>query len=378
MQPAPEAPRQGPLKPRGRRKLWIGLAVAVALLAGVGLWQRQRLTAGRDVTPFTVETRSGTLPGLISATGELSAVKRVNISPRRQGLMMELFVDEGDRVVEGQALARMDDGDLNDRIQELQANLRSAQAEQRRSASELRRNEPLYRQGAISFDDLERFRADDEVRRMAVTSARERLQQRGVEASELIVRAPFNGVISQRFADPGAFVTPTTTASSTAGASSSSIVELSQGLEVLARVPESDLGRLRPGMAATVRVETFPDRRFEARVREIAPRAVKQDNVTSFEVKLQLLEPSPELRIGMTADVDFQAGQLQADMILPTVAVVTEDGRPGVLLVGPKQTPTFQPVELGVSSGKDTQILSGLEPGARVFIDLPPWAKQRD
>jgi HlyD family secretion protein len=84
-------PPVGPLKPRGRRKLWIGLVVAVALLAGVGLWQRQRLTAGRDVTPFTVETRSGTLPGVISATGELSAVKRVNISPRRQGLLMELY-----------------------------------------------------------------------------------------------------------------------------------------------------------------------------------------------------------------------------------------------------------------------------------------------
>ena len=352
--------------------------VAVALLAGVGLWQRQRLSAGRDVTPFTVETRSGTLPGVISATGELSAVKRVNISPRRQGLMMELYVDEGDRVVKGQALALMDDGDLTDRIQEAQANLRSAQAEQRRSASELRRNEPLYREGAISFDDLERFRAEDQVRLMAVNAARERLQQRQVEARELVVRAPFDGVISQRFADPGSFVTPTTSASSTAGASSSSIVELSQGLEVLAKVPESDLGRLSPGMPAQVRVETFPDRRYSARIREIAPRAVKEDNVTSFEVKLQLMEPATELRIGMTADVDFQAGQLQADMILPTVAVVTENGRPGVLLVGSNQKPTFQPVELGVSSGKDSQILSGIKPGDRVFIDLPPWAKDRN
>jgi pyruvate/2-oxoglutarate dehydrogenase complex dihydrolipoamide acyltransferase (E2) component len=121
---------------------------------------------------------------------------------------MELYVDEGDRVVKGQALALMDDGDLTDRIQEAQANLRSAQAEQRRSASELRRNEPLYREGAISFDDLERFRAEDQVRLMAVNAARERLQQRQVEARELIVRAPFDGVISQRFADPGSFVTP--------------------------------------------------------------------------------------------------------------------------------------------------------------------------
>ena len=358
--------------------MWIGLAVAVALLAGVGLWQRQRLTAGRDVSEFTVETRSGTLPGVISATGELSAVKRVNISPRRQGLMMKLYVDEGDRVVKGQALALMDDGDLTDRIQEAQANLRSAQAEQRRSASELRRNEPLYREGAISFDDLERFRAEDQVRLMAVNAARERLQQRQVEAKELVVRAPFDGVISQRFADPGAFVTPTTTASTTAGASSSSIVELSQGLEVLAKVPESDLGRLTRGMPAKIRVETFPDRRFAARIREIAPRAVKEDNVTSFEVKLELLDPAPELRIGMTADVDFQAGQLQADMIVPTVAVVTENGRPGVLLVGPDQEPTFQPVELGVSSGKDSQILGGIKSGDRVFIDLPPWSKERN
>ena len=196
---------------------------------------------------------------------------------------------------------------------------------------------------------------------MAVRAARERVEQRLVERDELIVRAPFDGVISQRYADPGAFVTPTTTASATAGATSSSIVELSEGLEVVAKVPESDIGRLKLGLPASVRVDAFPDRRFRARVRQIAPRAVKTNNVTSFEVKLQLLDPAPELRIGMTADIDFQTGTLQARTLVPTVAIVTEDGRPGVLLVGKGQEPTFQPVELGASSGKDTQILTGLE-----------------
>jgi HlyD family secretion protein len=301
----------------------------------------------------------------------------VNVSPKRQGLIEQLFVDEGDTVKAGQAIARMDAGDLRDRAQELAANIRSAEAELERSASELRRNEPLYRQGAISFNDLNRFRADEKVKRMAVNAARQRLEQRYVEKEELIVRAPFDGVISQRFADPGAFVTPTTTASASAGATSSSIVELSQGLEVLAKVPESDLGRLRLGMPASVRVDAFPDRRFAARVRQIAPRAVKTNNVTSFEVKLELVDPAPELRIGMTADVDFQTGRLQARTLVPTVAVVTEEGRPGVLLVGKESQPTFRPVELGVSSGRNTQILSGLEPGSRVFIDLPPWAKKR-
>ena len=202
------------------------------------------------------------------------------------------------------------------------------------------------------------------------------LEQRQVEQDELIVRAPFSGVISQRFADPGAFVTPTTTASASAGATSSSIVELSQGLEVLAKVPESDLGRLRPGLPASVRVDAFPDRRFAARIRQIAPRAVKTNNVTSFEVKLALVNPAPELRIGMTADVDFQTGRLEARTLVPTVAVVTEEGRPGLLLVGKDSQPSFQAVELGVSSGKDTQILSGITAGTRVFIDRPPWAKK--
>jgi HlyD family secretion protein len=329
------------------------------------------------VTPFTVVARSGSLPGVVSATGELDAVERVNVSPRRQGVIEALYVDEGDVVKAGQVLARMDAGDLQDREDELTANVRSAEAELKRSASELQRNEPLYRQGAISLNDLNRFRADEEVKRMALAAARQRLEQRQVEEGELLVRAPFAGVISQRYADPGAFVTPTTTASATAGATSSSIVELSQGLEVLAKVPESDLGRLRPAMDASVRVDAFPDRRFAARVRQIAPRAVKTNNVTSFQVKLALVNPAPELRIGMTADVDFQTGRLEARTLVPTVAIVTEEGRPGVLLVGKDSQPSFKAVELGVSSGRDSQILSGLDPGTRVFIDLPPWAKKK-
>ena len=374
--PAPQAlPRRSPLWRGGRP--WLALVAALTLLAGLELWQRQRFAGAKNVTPFTVVARSGSLPGVVSATGELDAVERVNVSPRRQGVIEALYVDEGDVVKAGQVLARMDAGDLQDREDELKANVRSAEAELKRSASELQRNEPLYRQGAISLNDLNRFRADEEVKRMALAAARQRLEQRQVEGDELLVRAPFAGVISQRYADPGAFVTPTTTASATAGATSSSIVELSQGLEVLAKVPESDLGRLRPAMAASVRVDAFPDRRFAARIRQIAPRAVKTNNVTSFQVKLALVNPAPELRIGMTADVDFQTGRLEARTLVPTVAIVTEEGRPGVLLVGKDSQPTFKAVELGVSSGRDSQILSGLDPGTRVFIDLPPWAKKK-
>jgi HlyD family secretion protein len=359
-----------------RRRLWIGLGLVGVLAAG-GLWQRQRTLTRRDLGPYTVVSRSGVLPGVVTASGELDAERRVNVSPKRQGVLRELMVEEGDRVAAGQPLARMDAGDLQERLQELEANLRAAEAELQRSASELRRNQPLYRQGAISLNDLNRFIADYQTKRMAMVAARDRLLQRKVEREDLVVRAPFAGVISQRYAEPGAFVAPTTTAAAVAGASSSSIVELSSGLEVEAKVPESDLGRLRLGQPASVRVDAFPDRSFAARIRRISPRAVKQNNVNSFEVKLALVEPPTDLRIGMTADVSFQTGQLRADTVVPTVSIVTEDGRPGVLLVGRDRQPKFQPVELGPSSGKDTAILSGIKAGTRVFIDLPPWAKRK-
>ncbi|WP_370566298.1 efflux RND transporter periplasmic adaptor subunit [Cyanobium sp. LEGE 06113] len=353
------------------------MAIVLVLAAGV-VWQRQRNAASANLEPYTVLAQSGDLPGVVSASGELEAVKRVNVSPKRQGVLQELFVEEGDQVQAGQALARMDSGDLADRLNELRAQLQSAQAQLMRSRSELERNEKLFEENAISLSDYNTVRSTFLVDEAAAEAARQRLAARKVEQADLIVRAPFAGVITQRFADPGSFVTPTTAASATAGATSSSIVELAQGLEVVAKVPESDIGRIRLAQQASVRVDAFPDRRFEVVVKRITPRAVKLNNVTSFDVVLRFLEPQPDLRIGMTADVDFRTGQVQAETLVPTVAIVTEDGRPGVLLVDKDRQPLFQPVELGISGGKDTQILSGLEAGTRVFIDLPPWSnKQR-
>ena len=362
-----------------RKRLWAGLLAGALVIGGGGALVSQRRSSSqqRSLASFTVVARQGSLPGVITASGELEAFRKVNVSPKRQGVLERLFVEEGDSVRAGQGLALMDSGDLNDRLDELRAQVRSAKAQLNRSQSELQRRGNLVRQGGISQDDYNSAQSTYLVDKAALDAAQERLEARLMERGDLTVRAPFAGVVTARFADPGAFVTPTTSASASAGASSSSIVELAQGLEAVAKVPESDIGRIQVGQSASVRVDAFPDRRFPARVRQIAPRAEKLNNVTSFEVKLQLIEPPPELRIGMTADIDFNTGTLAPRTVIPTVAVVTEQGKPGVLLVGAGNQPTFQAVTLGASSGKDTQILEGLKPGTRVFIDLPPWAKKK-
>ncbi len=359
------------------RRRWISISAAVVLITGGGLWwfgQQQRLR--RDISNYTVEAERGTLPGVVTANGELQAKQRVNVSPKRAGLLAEIYVEEGDKVNKGEVLARMESGDFNDRLDELEALKRKEHAEFETRKADYERRENLYQQGAISADDASKYRRFYLTSRANLAAAQERIQQLVTEGRELLIKAPFSGVITARYADAGAFVAPTTTASKTAGASSSSLVEISQGIEVTAKVPESDIGRIRDGQEASVRVDAFPDQSFLARVSEIAPRAVNTNNVISFEVKLDLVNSSPLLRIGMTADVDFQTGKTKLSTLVPTVAIVTENGKPGVLLVGQKNQPRFQQVELGTSSGSKTAIVSGLNPGKRIFIDLPPWAKK--
>lgn len=373
-------PSKAPELLKGQPKRRIGIVVlsGIALLAAgvaavrLGPWA----SSGRDVSPYVVEASRGSLAGIITASGELQAIRRVNVSPRKQGLLERLMVDEGDKVQEGDILAFMDRGDFDDRLSERQALLREAEATFSSRQDEFLRRQQLYRQGVLSAIDFNRTRNLRLASEAALVAARERVEQLETEGQQLVIKAPFSGLVTRRFAEPGAFVTPTTTASATAGASSSSIVELSQGLEVVARVPESDIGRIKKGQSATVRVDSYPDQSFDAMVDEIAPRAEKTDNVISFDVKLRFPQTPNTLLIGMTADVDFETGRSDPKTLVPTVAIVTEAGEPGILLIGKDQQPTFTPVELGSSSGDQTAILNGVKPGTLVFIDLPPWAKQ--
>ena len=84
-----------------------------------------------------------------------------------------------------------------------------------------------------------------------------------------------------------------------------------------------------------------------------------------------------DLRLGMASDITFQTGATKISTLIPTVAIVTEKGKAGVLIIGDNNQPTFRKVELGTSSGSKTAIISGLQPGEKVFINLPPWAKKR-
>ncbi|NEQ32789.1 MAG: efflux transporter periplasmic adaptor subunit, partial [Leptolyngbya sp. SIO4C5] len=95
-------------------------------------------------------------------------------------------------------------------------------------------------------------------------------------------------------------------------------------------------------------------------------------NVTLFEVRIELLEGQDQLLSNMNVDVAFIGDAVADALVVPTVAVVTQEGQPGVLIPGDRNRIRYRPVTLGSQVGDQIQILEGIEAGDRVFIDLPP------
>ena len=110
-------------------------------------------------------------------------------------------------------------------------------------------------------------------------------------------------------------------------------------------------------------------------MKQIAPEAVVENNVTSFEVKVELITGRSQLRSGMNIDAVFIGKKIEDALTIPTVAITTNQGEIGVMVASDRGEAQFQPIRIGSSQDGQTQIIQGLAPGDRVFIDSPPQQK---
>ncbi|WP_373534488.1 efflux RND transporter periplasmic adaptor subunit [Microcoleus sp.] len=211
---------------------------------------------------------------------------------------------------------------------------------------------------------------------LAEAQAQVRFQE--VQLEDTKVRAPFAGIITQRYAIQGAFVTPATSASEATSATSTSIVALARDVEVLAKVPEADISQIKPGQIVEIVADAYPDKVFKGKVKLIAPEAVKERDVTLFQVRVALDTGKDFLQSGMNVDLRFVGQKLSNALVVPTVAIVTNKGQTGVLVPDEKQQPKFKPVTVGSTIGNKIQILEGAKAGDRVFTELPAGKKLED
>lgn len=238
------------------------------------------------------------------------------------------------------------------------------------------------REAQLYLQQLQNGSRPEEIEQLqaAAASANAQMLAARVQLEETVLVAPFPGIVTQKYATEGAFVTPTTEASLTASAgNSSAIVEVAtKELEVLAKVPEVDVGKIKPGQPVKIVADAFPDKTFRGQVSIVAPGAIVDQNVTSFEVRVALPPEQEELRSGMNVDLTFLGEPVENALIVPTVAVVTQEGETGVMVPDIDNQPQFQPVVIGQMLEDKTQILRGLREGQRVFIDLPEEFRKKE
>lgn len=433
-----------------------------------------RATPKPDIASLTVPAQSKDLTVRITANGSVVPIQNVNLSPKNPGLLVALYVEQGDRVEQGQVVAQMDDADIqaqlvqargvlaqaqaqlaeaqagsrpeeiaqgrsrlaqaqaslaavraggrSEEIAQARAQVESAQARVGLTSERVNRYRYLAGQGAESRDRLDEAVTDDRSARASlrevqqklsqfqrgrpeeitkveaevaeaqqalgqlqngsrpeeiaqaeaeVTAARGELQAIEVQQRDTLIRAPFSGVVTQKYATKGAFVAPTTSASSTSSATSTSIIAVAKGLEVLAEVPEVDVGRIRQGQSVEIVADAYPDQVYQGRVRRIAPEAVVEENVTSFQVRVDIATGRDKLRSGMNTDVTFLGEGLNDALVVPTVAIATQSGQTGVFVPDQANKPQFRPVTIGTTIQDQTQILKGLKVDERVFTEFP-------
>ena len=339
-----------------------GIALIVLATFFVFLSNSFKKNKSKDISNFVVSVEKGILSESINTSGEVKATRTSNISPRKQGIIEEIKVGEGDLVEKGQILATLDAEDFIYKLEELELNFK-------KQKSEYLRREFLFKEGAVSKEDYESYKNKYKTSEAKFSDAK-------AEKNFYLIKAPYPGKITAKYAEIGSYVAPSSNLSSNAKAKNF-IFELSEGLEIIAKVPESDIGRIKTGQEASVRIEAYPSNKYRAIVKKIAERAVKDNNVTSFEVTLNFKETSEEIKIGMTADLEFKVKSNEEKILVPTVSIVTEKGEKGVLKVDNNNAPKFEKIEIGISSGNKTSIIDGLRPGEQIFIDIPPWANKR-
>ncbi len=356
----------------------------------------------------TAEATRGDITVEISATGTVEPLTQVEISSELSGVMREVFVEENERVEQGDMLARLDMARITAQVERAEGNVQAAQArveDARVTLNEteaaLARTEQLAGRGMVANQSLDtntatRDRAaialETAEANLVVARAELKLQQADMERSAIY--SPIDGIVLTRSINPGQ-----TVAASTSAPVLFVIAANLENMEVTAAIDEADIGVVEKGQPARFTVDAFPQRRFSAEISDIAYASVTTEGVVTYEARLAVDNSELLLRPGMTATVNIVTREANDVIVVPSEAFrfspATETsqrsfslrdlfsppnrrrgfGRGGrdsgaggqALYVLEDGAPVRHRVELGATDGDMTEIVSGLEEGDQVI-----------
>jgi HlyD family secretion protein len=208
--------------------------------------------------------------------------------------------------------------------------------------------------------------------RAQVQAARGALQTITAQLQDTQVTAPFDGIVLKKYADVGSFVSPSV-AGGTGGTTSSSSILLLSGdrRQVVVNLSEAQIVQVKLGQSVGIKADAVPGKAFTGKVEQIAPQATVSQNVTSFEVRVAMDAPGQTtLKVGMNVEAEFAVGQLENALVLPNAAVVRQAEGTGVYVLSDRK-PVFQPIQIGITVGNQTEVKSGLQGNEQVLLSPP-------
>ena len=367
----------------------VSLVVVLVAAIGAGLWYYQSAGADPEAAaggagasgrrgggpgarpPMTVEMVTAARHEIIDyvgVVGNLIGEATVDVVPRVAGRIETVSVQLGDRVTKGQQVAKIEDREIREQINEADANLSVNQATltQRENdaqalASTLDRIRLQHKAGLVAQQALE----DAETRHAAavsqVTGAKAQMQQTRarieglkITLSNTTILSPVDGFVSRRLLDPGAF----------AGANTPVLSVVAIGtVRLVASVVERDFKRVQTGVPAVVEVDTFPGEQFMGQVSRVAP--VFDPATRTAQIEIGVPNPGFRLKPGMYARVRLTVERRANALTVPRNALVDMSGRRGVFVVE-EQTARFQEVRTGLQDAERVEVIDGIAEGQRV------------
>ena len=392
-------------KRRKRVFLLLGAVVVAGVIVGTTLLRSNNRIDSSKLAPV----ERGDIARSVVATGKIEPLAKVEIKSKASGIIKELFVEVGDRVRQGQVLGELDKEELRARVREARANLQAAEANGEAAQAAYEKNKieaegpdvPFFER---SFERAKKMLADgliaqaalDEAeknfylarnrqlaaqRNVLVTKAEvERAKAQVAQARAALERAeedlrnstivsPMDGIVLSRDVEVGDAVSSILIL----GSQATLVMTLGDVSEVYVKgkVDEADIGKVYLGQPARIVVESFKDKQFLGKVTKISPMGVEKDNVTTFEVRVSIQNPSGELKANMTANAEIILEEHQNVLLIPETAIIYNRERNTFVEVpdpGAKAGMRKIEIQTGISNGIKTEVVAGLKEGAQVVL----------
>ncbi|MFZ5892943.1 MAG: efflux RND transporter periplasmic adaptor subunit [Myxococcota bacterium] len=335
-------------------------AVALAAVSACNKPANAESDAGVSPLDKPIQVQTGTVsevevPTTLRLSGSLKGNQETDLAANAAGRVVATQVERGASITPGQVLARLDMRAAALSAADARAQAASAQAQQQSAQAECARYEQLKQKGAVS--DLEYDRIQTQCRTLPLTAqaASARAQLAAQNVGDGIIRAPFAGVVTERYVEVGQYVRQDSRIVT--------IVSLDP-LRLELSVPESDVGRVKVGANVSFSVAAFPDRKFTGEIRFVsgALRSSTRDLVAEAIVK----NPEKLLLPGMFADVELTTGTQKLPGV-PNTSLLMRDGQAHAFFVVDGRLEE-RILSLGATAGDRVSVLKGAALNERVAL----------